>query len=135
CGDGLCGPSEDCSRCPQDCGTCPTSTTTTTTTQAQVQCCGSPGEAFDGSCVVETQCDANHPNNLGAGTCSPNPRPTTTSTTLAICTCFCTPISPGANCPPLCSGRSCANGDDCGFICDVCGAPGCGPQSATCGPT
>src|SRR5438093_12999751 len=31
CGDGLCGPSEDCSRCPQDCGPCPTTTTTTTT--------------------------------------------------------------------------------------------------------
>src|SRR4029450_13394635 len=56
CGDGLCGPSEDCGTCPQDCGaccgngtcepsrgddcatcppdcgTCPTTTTTTTTT-------------------------------------------------------------------------------------------------------
>src|SRR5438132_13993165 len=31
CGDGLCGPSEDCSTCPQDCGPCPTTTTTTTT--------------------------------------------------------------------------------------------------------
>jgi hypothetical protein len=30
CGDGLCGPSEDCSTCPQDCGLCPTTTTTTT---------------------------------------------------------------------------------------------------------
>src|SRR2546430_10492634 len=56
CGDGQCGPSEDCSTCPQDCGTCPTTTTTTTTTQAQVQCCGSPGGAFDGDCVVEAPC-------------------------------------------------------------------------------
>src|SRR5207244_96455 len=31
CGDGLCGPSEDCSTCPQDCGACPTTTSTTTT--------------------------------------------------------------------------------------------------------
>src|SRR5207302_5467028 len=38
CGDGLCGPSEDCSTCPQDCGPCPTTTTTTTTTIATPQC-------------------------------------------------------------------------------------------------
>ena len=31
CGDGLCGSSEDCSTCPQDCGLCPTTTTTTST--------------------------------------------------------------------------------------------------------
>src|SRR5438128_12666962 len=31
CGDGLCGPPEDCTTCPQDCGPCPTTTTTTTT--------------------------------------------------------------------------------------------------------
>src|SRR5207245_6791987 len=30
CGDGVCGPSENCSTCPQDCGPCPTTTTTTT---------------------------------------------------------------------------------------------------------
>ena len=62
CGDGLCGPSEDCSTCPQDCGPCPT-----------IQCCGSPGGAFVGQCILGTQCDANHPQNLGAGTCNPNP--------------------------------------------------------------
>src|SRR6266480_5448233 len=32
CGDGLCGPSEDCSTCPADCGPCPPTTTTTTAT-------------------------------------------------------------------------------------------------------
>src|SRR6266550_5037692 len=32
CGDGLCGPPEDCSTCPQDCVTCTTTTTSTTTT-------------------------------------------------------------------------------------------------------
>ncbi len=32
CGDELCGPSEDCSTCPQDCGPCPTTTITTTPT-------------------------------------------------------------------------------------------------------
>jgi len=31
CGDGLCGPLEDCSTCPQDCGPCSPTTTTTTT--------------------------------------------------------------------------------------------------------
>ena len=45
-----------------------------------VQCCGSPIGAFVGECVVETTCDANHPQNFGPGSCSPNPSPT--------CPCF-----------------------------------------------
>ena len=103
CGDGQCGPSEDCSTCPQDCGTCPTTTTTTTTTQAQVQCCGSPGGAFDGECVVEATCDANHPQNFGPGGCSPNPcaTTTTTTTTLPCSICFVTVID---QCLGPCSG-------------------------------
>src|SRR2546428_6252678 len=40
CGDGLCGPSEDCSTCPQDCGPCPTTTTTTTCPPATAAYCG-----------------------------------------------------------------------------------------------
>src|SRR5438477_12306222 len=32
CGDGLCGPSEDCSTCPQDCGQSGITTVTTVTT-------------------------------------------------------------------------------------------------------
>jgi hypothetical protein len=63
CGDGLCGPSEDCGTCPQDCGTCPTTTTTstTTTTTQPPAVCGNgvvePGEQCDGtSCGMDTGC-------------------------------------------------------------------------------
>ena len=46
CGDGLCGPSEDCSTCPGDCGPCLPTTTTTTTVPCQFNgsfCFGSCG--------------------------------------------------------------------------------------------
>jgi hypothetical protein len=63
CGDGLCGPPEDCSTCPQDCGTCPTttstttSTSTTTTTLARTACMGGSGyPTCDGSCPAGEQC-------------------------------------------------------------------------------
>src|SRR5437763_13865731 len=51
CGDGLCGPAEDCSTCPADCGSCPPTNTTTTTTScptttAPLTCIGS----FSGAC-------------------------------------------------------------------------------------
>ena len=51
CGDGLCGPAEDCSTCPADCGSCPPTNTTTTTsscptTTAPLTCIGS----FSGAC-------------------------------------------------------------------------------------
>ena len=59
CGDGLCGPSEDCSTCLQDCGPCPTTTTTTTTIatpQCNRDCSGlscPPGEV---GLYLRTQC-------------------------------------------------------------------------------
>src|SRR5215475_5480352 len=91
CGDGLCGPSEDCGTCPQDCGTCPTTSTTTTTTTTitlpPIQCCvqSSPMGAFD-SCILETsaQCAAQGGIAQGSGTCSPNPCPPFTTTTTTI---------------------------------------------------
>src|SRR5438552_9322869 len=56
CGDGLCGPAEDCPTCPQDCGPCPTTTTTTTTTlpcsicfvTVDCSCLGPCSDRFDG---------------------------------------------------------------------------------------
>src|SRR5262249_9180586 len=54
CGDGLCGPSEDCSTCAQDCGTCPTTTTTTSTststTSSTTPGCTTLGAPCSGSC-------------------------------------------------------------------------------------
>jgi len=54
CGDGLCGPSEDCSMCPGDCGPCPTTTITTTPTTtcppATALYCGG-AECFEGGGV------------------------------------------------------------------------------------
>src|SRR5436309_350626 len=35
CGDGLCGPAEDCSTCPADCGSCPPTNTTEHTSACQ----------------------------------------------------------------------------------------------------
>jgi len=56
CGDGLCGPFEDCLTCPQDCGPCPTTTTTTSTTMPP------PCTAECGACQNTTDCG-------GSGTC------------------------------------------------------------------
>src|SRR5438094_597705 len=60
CGDGLCGPAEDCSTCPGDCGTCPTTTTatpTTTTTTTTTPCTGGSGApTSDGTCDTGFEC-------------------------------------------------------------------------------
>jgi hypothetical protein len=93
CGDGLCGPSEDCGTCPQDCVTCPT-----------IQCCvpGSPMGAF--ACVLETASDCSSAGGVdrGRGTCDPNP----------CC---------GFNGAPCCGGTTCFTGLGCsGGFCTVC---------------
>jgi hypothetical protein len=145
CGDGLCGPSEDCGTCPQDCGTCPT---TTSTTLPPIQCCvqSSPMGAFD-TCTVETsaQCAAQGGIALGSGTCSPNPCPpststSTTTTTTSSCPTatapYCGAIGPGTcgggipACPPfvaICpSGMTCTgSGTTCGCTGEAipCGDP------------
>jgi hypothetical protein len=92
CGDGLCGPSEDCGTCPQDCGTC------------TIQCCvpGSPMGAF--ACVLETASDCSIAGgvNRGLGTCDPN----------ACC---------GFNGAPCCGGTTCFTGLGCsGGFCTLC---------------
>src|SRR5436309_10474126 len=51
CGDGLCGPSEDCSTCPGDCGACLTTTSTTTTVPCQFN-----GSSCFGSCGGSETC-------------------------------------------------------------------------------
>src|SRR5207249_3679749 len=123
CGDGLCGPSEDCSTCPQDCGPCPT-----------IQCCGSPMGAFVGQCVVETMCDANHPQNFGLGSCSPNPCPTTTTTTTSPTTVSCN--YDGTSCFGSCSGSdtSCVLVDTPLRTCGCAASPTCQSSAyPTCG--
>ena len=55
CGDGLCGPSEDCSTCPQDCGPCPTATTTTTTLPCKI-CFGTVTHVCGGPCSTDFDC-------------------------------------------------------------------------------
>ena len=70
CGDGLCGPSENCSTCPQDCDPCAATTTTTTTTTSScppatgfycggVGCGpgGAPGCFPEGICPQGMTCD------------------------------------------------------------------------------
>jgi len=53
CGDGLCGPSEDCLTCPQDC--CPTATTTTTTLPCKI-CFGTVTHVCGGPCSTDFDC-------------------------------------------------------------------------------
>jgi hypothetical protein len=84
CGDGLCGPAEDCSMCPGDCGPCPT--TTTTTLPCSI-CFLTVSALCLGPCTTDADC-GNQPNlycfsvteveRLTGVTC---PCPTTTTTT------------------------------------------------------
>src|SRR5262245_3046603 len=150
CGDGLCGNSEDCGTCPQDCGPC--------------QCCvpGSPMGAF--ACVLETASDCSSAGGVNrfSGTCDPNPccgfngapccdgttcftglgcsggfctvcPPTTTTTTIPMCTVG------AAFCP---SNGVCSNGHTCVVdggtgVCDCTGpTPTCGQWgNLACGGT
>jgi len=82
CGDGLCGPSEDCSTCSQDCGPC---ATTTTTTSPMPSCTGAGDCPIGTACNTTTgQCesacgDASHSichgGCCGGGTCQPGTVP------------------------------------------------------------
>src|SRR3989442_738043 len=136
CGDGLCGSSEDCSTCPQDCGPCPTTTTTTTTLPCKIcfvtvddECLGPCSTGFDCGiepnvlCLPVTElqsigvCQANSP------LCPPEACecPTTTTTTTTI------------TCPPAtaayCGAADCGEG---GMpSCDPFFNPLC-PQGMTC---
>jgi len=113
CGDGLCGPSEDCSTCSQDCGQCPT-TTTTTTLPCSI-CFVTVTDQCLGPCSTSSDCGPPQPNVLclpvtelqSIGVCRANnpfcppeacecPRTTTTTTTTLPCSiCFSTVSVPG----------------------------------------
>jgi hypothetical protein len=119
CGDGLCGPSEDCGTCPQDCGTCPTTTTTSTTTSTTTTTttldpfrpcgrdpdgtCGGLCDSFFDDCVQDDQ--------SGACVCVPGPCRAvggigscggTCQDPRAICTLF--PVPGGCVCIIPCAG-------------------------------
>jgi hypothetical protein len=115
CGDGLCGPAEDCSTCPQDCGLCPT--TTTTTTIPCSLCFVTVTDQCLGPCSQQSDCGI-EPNVL----CLPVTEiqrigitcecPTTTTTS--------TPTT-SSSCPPATA--------------PYCGAADCGPGGiGTCSP-
>ncbi len=72
CGDGLCGPAEDCSTCPADCGPCPPTTiTTTTTTSTTTAPTSSTSTTMPPPCTADRECDAcrNTTDCGGSGTC------------------------------------------------------------------
>src|SRR5437667_2783024 len=114
CGDGLCGPPEDCTTCTQDCGPCPTTTTTTTTTLPCSICFGTATDSCLGPCSTQFDCGAGIVPNLlclpltelqGFGLCLGNSAfplcppeacecPATTTTTLP-CDVLCPPCGSG----------------------------------------
>jgi hypothetical protein len=113
CGDGLCGPSEDCGTCPQDCGTCPTTTTTTTTTTTSTT--GPSCSGWGGGC------DTGLPGS-GTGTCCTGLTCVRQSQTSDYGLCA------GATCilPSDCPGGDCAGGLCCSVFGGEC-ALGCCP--------
>jgi hypothetical protein len=124
CGDDGCGGS---------CGTCtPPATCTANICALPTQCCGSPIGAFVGECVVETTCDANHPQNFGPGSCSPNPCPTCPCFGgFALCSFACTNDQEVNSCVSVLGpcDQFCLEG--CRFACSSAGAD-C--ATASCGP-
>ena len=125
CGDGLCGPPEDCTTCPQDCGPCPTTTTTTTTTLPCSICFGTVTDSCLGPCSGPFDCGAGIvPNELCL--------PLTELQGFGLCL--------GNSAFPLCPPEAC----ECPATttttlpCDVLGAPcgtcGTGTCKKNCGP-
>ena len=145
CGDGLCGPSEDCSTCPQDCGPCPT-TTTTTTLPCNIcfvtvfdQCLGPCPP--DGNCGIEpnvlclpvTELQSIGVCRESTPLCPPEACecPTSTTTTTTTTTTIATP-----QCNRDCSGLSCPPGEVGVYLRTQCGCapePGCGGSGGVCG--
>lgn len=140
CGDGLCGPSEDCSTCPQDCGLCPT--TTTTTTIPCSLCFVTVTDQCVGPCSQQSDCGI-EPNVLCL--------PVTEIQRIGI-TCECpTTTTTTSTCPTTTTLGipDCGAGSFCGFPCrsgQACVDPGngqcacagpvlCGGTYATCGGT
>src|SRR5438552_8462232 len=141
CGDGLCGPSEDCSTCPQDCGPCPTTTTTTTTLPCNIcfvtvfdQCLGPCPPA--GNCGIEpnvlclpvTELQSIGVCRESTPLCPPEARecPTSTTTTTTTTTTIETP-----QCIRDCSGLSCPPGEVGVYLRTQCG---CAPEPGRGGP-
>ena len=123
CGDGLCGPSEDCATCPQDCGPCPTTTTSTTTTTTSS--CPPATVLFCGTASCGGGVSVCGPPGSGPFLCPPGMTCTATETT-----CGCTgatilcgdPRLSGATCN-FCQWGTCPPGMTCG---GVPRASGCG---------
>jgi len=126
CGDGLCGPSEDCSTCPGDCGACLTTTSTTSTTTTTVGAtCGNnviePGEQCDGTSGTcagtcgSPMCACGAPGELDACCCQHTPCNVYAT---PACPCgdqFCAEFIPGGD--GYCYPRTCAPPGtlNCGF--------------------
>jgi hypothetical protein len=113
CGDGLCGPSEDCATCPEDCGTCPPTTTTTTMrslflcTTTTIPLCG-PGP-IPHTCSSFGACP-------GGQTCQTDP---------SGCSC----VGPAPACGDagvfFCSTGTCPAGQGCQTVCGADGNLSC----------
>ena len=115
CGDGLCGPSENCSTCPQDCGPCaPTTTTATTTTTSCptttiIRLCKSSfsGDCQFGECPPGQSCVDG-----GLGRCEcVGPAPPCGSTTEPFCAEGVCPA--GMQCTSLYVPPACSTGCEC----------------------
>jgi hypothetical protein len=122
CGDGLCGPDEDCMMCPQDCGACPT---TTTTTLPCSMCFVTVTDQCLGPCSADIDC-GHEPNVLCL--------PVTELQRIGVtCECPTTTTTTTTTCPPAtaayCGAADCGEG---GFgSCDPTFSPLC-PQGMTC---
>ena len=117
CGDGICGPKESCSSCPQDCGQCPVSAY-----------CG------DGACNGGETCST-CPRDCGA--CPPTCGDGVCNGTETCSTC---PSDCGA-CPPTCGDGTCTAGlENCSTCPQDCGTcPSCSTDAdcipdSTCHP-
>src|SRR5437870_346453 len=127
CGDGHCGPSEDCTTCAQDCGTCGATTTTSTTTTScptttvPLTCIGS----FSGACGSAPCPPGQTCVEGGTASCeSPGPRPACGDITEPFCASGVCPA--GMECASLYQPPACSTGCECRA--SVCGHGHCGPS-------
>ena len=103
CGDGLCGPSENCSTCPQDCGTCPP--------------CGDTAPACNGTCPPGEDCSLVRSTVGVYCACGPGPG------------CSSAPGTCGGGCP---LGATACHLDTSNGFC-LCEGPACGLAGTRCG--
>ncbi len=117
CGDGLCGPPEDCSTCPQDCGTCTTTTTSTTTTMTRpLSFCTTTTIPLCGPGSPPQTCPPNFAACPGGQTCQTDP---------TGCSC----VGPAPACSDagvfFCSSGTCPAGQTCQTVCGADGNLSC----------